>query len=260
MTNFHRRPLTWLFWIATACADLILATHSKGELRDALEAPLFGVFIGQIWIAGAWLALGQAHRLARGAGFVAAMLSLTTVMAISQNGLDMSAADWGQPLAAIAVMGAATALATGAAYLTLRTVSHSNGPGQNRVQFPIIELFGWTIVVAVASWASAAGEFSRLVNVPQSFIFAVSSSITAGVATALAMQRRIDSLWLRKTLPVAVVVGFVAIVALLGGVRERDLYHGAHWAFGYLGLFALVERLHRGAASRETGPPPDSND
>ncbi|HEX6960704.1 MAG TPA: hypothetical protein VF175_02470, partial [Lacipirellula sp.] len=248
MQSFRQRPLVWLFLIATACVDLILATHSKSEQHDALEGPLLGVFIGQIWLAGAWLVLGEAHRLARGAGFVLAMLGLTTIIAMSQDGLSMSAADWGESLPAITVMGAAAALAAGGASFTLRAVSQSDRHGSGGVRFPIVELFGWTIVVAVASWASTAGEFSKLLRVPQSFIFAVSSSITAGVAAALATAQRGDASWLWKALPAAVVVGFVVIVALLGGVRERDLYHGVHWALGYMGLFALVGRLHRGGA------------
>jgi len=263
MSSFHQRPLTWLFFIATACADAVIPLIKTATLRSDLDYLLTGVLIGQIWLSGAWLALGGAHRLARGAIFVLMMVGLTTLVLMGQN-RSVDVEGWGHAFGAVSVMGAATATASWLANLVTLATFKTRQPA-SRVQFPIIELFGWMIVVAVASWAVSLAQYAHLGSPSDSLLFAVTSSLTAGVALALAMGRRADHLKLRQGLAVAIVLALAAAYAIQGGIRERDLFYGAYWAFGYLGLAALAQTLdargdeRRARIANREGPSDDDH-
>src|SRR5215213_4367128 len=66
MLSFRQRPLTWLFLIATACIDALAIAGAANH-----ESEWFGAAaLGQMWVAGGWLATGKMHRLLRATVFL----------------------------------------------------------------------------------------------------------------------------------------------------------------------------------------------
>lgn len=139
---FRERPLTWLFWMATACISL------AGFARAGHSA-WFGMFLeGVLLVLSAWAAIGRAHRLARGAVLVCAPLPLAAVAHSYGRAADEAA--W---VLGVAMAYGLTAFATaGMAAWGLAIWSHQRPPAV-RWRFSVIELMGWMIVVAIGSWA-----------------------------------------------------------------------------------------------------------
>jgi hypothetical protein len=161
MPSFRERPLTWLFFIATLCLDAVaLSTDNESTFANALA-------IGQLFVVSGWLVLGCGHRLARAAAFVAAIGVLTAPDYIIPRLHTSFYVDlvWPAVLALLIAMGVATVVNTaiwlGLARLTSRGLEKFR---RGDWQFPLAELFGWTIIVAVASVGLRLADFSYMDN------------------------------------------------------------------------------------------------
>lgn len=159
MPSFRERPLTWLFLIATLCLDaMALSTNNESHFAN-------GLALGQLFVASGWLVLGRAHRLARAAVFICVIGLLTAPDYIiprlkSNFYVDLT---WPVILALLIAMGVSTvanaALWLGLARLTSRGLKEFR---RAHWQFPLAELFGWTIIVAVASVGMRLADFSYM--------------------------------------------------------------------------------------------------
>lgn len=228
MPSFRRRPLTWLLLIATACVDLAMFA------RDA-EAPWFGSLVdGQALALGGWAVLGRTHRLAR-AGFVEGML------------LALAAADFvsrphgvgtGPPvLAALATLTGLAAAGT-ESWRVLFDKLFGKRPRDADVrretfQFPLVELFGWTIIVAVGATIGRLADFSVLREVPRGVFVAEAVAASFGIA---AVSRVLHALENDRTI---VSGAAIAICALATVLLMEPIVDGERPAFGSL-LYAIA--------------------
>jgi hypothetical protein len=238
MPSFRERPLTWLFWLATACADLL------GLLKYP-EADWFATLMyGQLYIACAWAAISLVHRLVRAAAAIVAPLLVSLAVYYSQRVPSEAPA----VLAAGLILGALVVIFTGILTLFYRAL-----PGQPRdaagkkFQFSITELLGWTILTALASWAITLAELP-----PLEHIWGLWSSLFSPVPPAvivagfLAPKRHFDRLSL--LLSIATVIVFLAAANRWDNHGAEDL---RNWAqlFGYVAFWVFVVRLDQAADS-----------
>lgn len=149
---FHNRPLTWLFIIASACLDLaMLATNdsSPGPGLGSFSFFMFNFVVpGQLSVLAVWSVLGGGHRLMRAAvATVATCLLLFAVRGdLSDDARNLVVADY--LLHVLSVVAAATIFQR-LHLVTALTPDVEEAP--DRFRFPLIEYFGWSIVVAI--WA-----------------------------------------------------------------------------------------------------------
>jgi len=162
---FRDRPLAWLFVAATILVDATLVCSRRTEIGGTAWDWIEAFLLGQSAILGAWLATGQLHRLARGAFFVAGLVGLAFIFhANLEDSFGFRVNLWG----------IATALFPSCAAITYATVLFlqaimakwmPNGQSEPRpLRFPLVELFGWTIVVALGSVAMRQADFLALFN------------------------------------------------------------------------------------------------
>lgn len=159
MPSFRERPLTWLFLIATLCLDAVaLSTDNESHFAN-------GLALGQLFVVSGWLVLGRAHRVARAALFICVIGLLTAPDYIiprlkSNFYVDLT---WPVILALLIAMGVST-VANTALWLGLARLGF-RGKKEFRLadwQFPLAELFGWTIIVAVGSVGMRLADFSYM--------------------------------------------------------------------------------------------------
>ncbi|NOY40898.1 MAG: hypothetical protein GXP26_03540 [Planctomycetes bacterium] len=149
---FITRPLTWLFIAATITVDLTLAvTWSYGTERYIV----WGYLLGQIATLAIWAIRGRIHRLLRASCFVLATGMLVTILNPPSS----------FALACLFVYASAIFVVT----LLTEAVRHLPDAGnieqRKRWQFPLIEFFGWTIVVAVVSLGCRDMEFKEIFEI-----------------------------------------------------------------------------------------------
>lgn len=253
MTWFLRQPLTCLFWIALLCGIAV-------GLRDAFENWTGLLLFGAMYVVGAWAAVGRANRLARGAILAAAPLVPAAAFwrvdanpAVARNalGLDMLIA-W------------STFAVTLALSLLLNALSRrSRSDVAAKWQIAIVELLGWTIVAAIASWSAsmahlpARDEFYHFWSTMLTPIPA--ATIAASFLGAVPRRDRLGV--------VATAVATAAFFLLAHRLDEVNGEEAAIYAamFGIVALWALVTRLDEAAAARAAtqaaipaAPPPNS--
>jgi hypothetical protein len=231
MPTFRERPLTWLFWIATICATI------TGYVKNPEANWLNVILLAQLYVVSGWAALSTAHRLMRGASLVLAPLILALFTHATQRSPDESA----YVLAFALILGGAVFIATRVfAYivLTIGPPLHRDG---RLWQISIVELFGWTIVAALGSWALSMAKLRELdeVMIPwETLAGIVPPSILMSVFLAPRPRHDRASLLLAAT-------GFALFYAAanrLGSLRIIDHVMFAA-VFGYVGLWVLVVRL-----------------
>lgn len=247
MYAFRQRPLTWLFWIATACASLV------GVVRYPESEWLGALLFAQLYVISGWAAISEVHRLGRGATLVIGPLALAAVVFRSQRAADEAS----HTLAFALVMAGLVFAATRVLVLLLRMPQAQRREADGkRWQISIVEMFGWTIVVAVSSWAVSLAKLPKLEHFhalwPTLF-----SSIPAAMLMAmfLAPRRHHDRVSL-----VLVLVGLLTFFAAAGRWDYLDRSDHMLFAslFAYTAFWVLVVRLDENAALRPEGPPYDS--
>lgn len=139
---FRDRPLTWLFILASIAVDSVMFFSGP---RAVFE----GILVGQIAAVAIWAAIGQSHRLTRGSLLVVAVGVLAILPSSSFE--DYSA--WLAFIAAYALVVVVTSLVL----VWLRNQARIRFEGDYKkapLKVPLIEFFGWAIVVAIASFGA----------------------------------------------------------------------------------------------------------
>ncbi len=243
MPTFWQRPLTWLFLIATACVDVV-------GLSAGREAAWFdGLLLGQIIVVGAWWALGQSHRLARAAIFVAAMgaFALPDFLADRSRSFIHEG-----PF----VLGAIVALGIAAAVLTWcwqslcrKTFGRARPVSSPGWRYPMAEILGWMTVVAVAVAALQHAYFRHLLDMggDAAFGLAFLAAVTCVVALSLGDIRKeawpkgiVESAWL-----ILIILAALAAPANMGSASRgsRIVDPVGLVACLYVGAWVLTQKL-----------------
>ena len=150
---FSNRPLTWLFVAATISVDLVLFGFAEIDGAEEKYAVL-GFVIGQIAVMGIWSIRGTWHRLLRISVYVISIWLLQFVIEPSR-----------ELFAYMFVYGIAIAIASILVEI-FRLFSNHNSTEtdrSSRLRFPIIEFFGWTIVLAFVCLGYRAADFSAMI-------------------------------------------------------------------------------------------------
>jgi hypothetical protein len=148
---FRERPLTWLFILATVVVDLAL---NFGGQRWVFH----GILFGQVAAIAIWAAVGHWHRLARGSLLVVAVGFLAYFPGPKPF-------EYYSKTLTFAAAHALLVVATSLVIVWLQNQVGNRFEGdRNRTPFrvPLIEFFGWTIVVAIASFGARLMYFGDL--------------------------------------------------------------------------------------------------
>lgn len=251
MHAFRQRPLTWLFWIATFCLDMVaLSTDNESHAANALA-------LGQLFVASGWLVLGRSHRLVRAATFVIAIGLLTAPDYViprlgSRFHVDLV---WPNVLGMLIVMGLATAVMT-FLWLNLARLT-SRGLKEFRLshwQFPLAELFGWMIVVAVASAGLRLADFSTMDNL-KDISLGMALTYLAGALMAFSLGDHNRGRRAHAPLLKIMVAGVILLMIwVLATSLPVDAQVVAVGALGYTACWVIAMRLDRQFSPRETVP------
>jgi hypothetical protein len=143
----------------------------------------------------------------------------------------------------VIAVGAAIASACSAALIG--RVDRRGGSPPDKLRFPLIEIFGWMNVVALASLALRAGEFAHLASNLTTLVFVLAGSTVAGITYTLLLGRLGVPSLRRTRIAALAMLAFVAVSILSNVRRDRDVHYGYRWAFLYLAALVAVDRLDR---------------
>ncbi len=157
----RNRPLIWLFILATLCVDLalILGTNSNERLK-ATEGLAFFVYNyglpAQISALAIWTVLSRVHRLVKAAWLTLAggMLLLMTWWVIES--------EYRGELVAFCFLQLSLVLVGCVLLKQLGWIAKLTEPvteEQERFHFSLVEIFGWTIIVAFWAFAVRYADF-----------------------------------------------------------------------------------------------------
>jgi hypothetical protein len=233
---FRRRPLTWLFWIATACADVVgILKHPDGDWLATL-------MFGQLYVVCGWAAVSRGRRLVRAGAVLAAPLLVSLVVLYSQRSPNEAPAE----LAATLILGGLVVLCTGALTIAWRALpGQPHGGEGNKFQISVLELLGWTVVTAVGSWLVTLAELP-----PLEYIWGLWSALFSPLPAAIMMagflapRRRLDR--------TNVLLSIAAVTAFLFAAYRWDNHDAddlLNWAelFAFVALWVFVVRLDEAA-------------
>lgn len=237
--TFYERPLTWLFGIAAICLDAVaLSVDHEGDFATVLG-------LGQLLLASGWLVLGQSHPLARATWVIVAIAVLTApdyVIPRLRSGFYIDLV-WPHVLGEL-IAGAAFTSAVAAGWLTvLRGFAGDDHHCLSRKpQFSLATLFGWMIVVAVASTGLRNADFSLIDDNLTDLISGCGLALSAATAMAAALGAYRASWSTRMASLVVVASG--AVMSLAAGVsRQVAAVHLGAWVF--VVMWIVVTRLDR---------------
>lgn len=231
MPSFRQRPLTWLFFTALACLNaLAIATNFELDWYADLLA-------GQVMIAGGWLALGHAHRLAR-AGAFAAVIVAAAAPDYCLRPTDSNT--WRYVLGSLTVLGVVTVASSGCWLLILRCMDRRQREPWSGWRFSVAEILGWMIIVAVASLVVPAAYFNHLSQPQNNWQVLVAPPAVAGLIMTLFLRPR------RGSDVVNVAVSMIALTGLAIFVARVDSYvdnRNLLGAFAAVVVWIFVQRL-----------------
>ena len=154
---FRDRPLTWLFILATVVVDLALFYGGKEPVFE-------GIVVGQVAAVAIWTVVGHSHRLTRGSLLVVAV-GVLAILPVSGN-YEVALTF----MASYSIVIVATSSVV--VWLRDRVLTRLNGDREKApLKVPLIEFFGWTIVVAVASFGARYIETDRFLEIVLQFPF-----------------------------------------------------------------------------------------
>ena len=252
MPSFRQRPLTWLFVIATLCVDAVAATYQFPD--DAVMA----MFFGQTFVVGGWLALGKSHRLLRAAVFVVVLPMLAFLLARqflfepSRITFDRL---WRQILGVSAVLGVTAAVTAVCWSYLLAMVLRRRPEFRWQWQFPLVELFGWMIVVAVGSAIMRVAAFDGFGDFYERIASLLLPTTAALIMVLFLAPHRTSDI------PNAIItaIALAALFTVLAQLRAISVELPASIGMFYLGLWILVQRMDAVselASEPQPAPPP----
>ena len=145
------RLLIWLFIIASVVVDFAFLTMARNGGSELLGVSS-GLILGQTAALAIWAAVGQSHRLMR----VSVLVVATGLLATMTGGYTLVREfEW------LALLSGYTTLILVTTILinTLRERADIEAKPR-RLQVPLIEFFGWTIIVAIISFVACHMEFN----------------------------------------------------------------------------------------------------
>ena len=153
----REHPITTLLIVATVAGDLAAANAVDTLVADS-GLVFLGLILGQAGCAAIWAATGETHRLARAGWF---LLILGLLALVGARG------DWGQWQNAIAVLGPYALIVIALigccrAAMLWHDRAQAASASVARWRFPVAELFGWTIIVALVCLITRNLEFIDL--------------------------------------------------------------------------------------------------
>jgi len=153
MLAFRQRPLTWLFFVALACLNVVaLAGNFESNWYSDL-------IVAQVFVAAGWLALGRAQRLARAGALVAVLLASV----LPDYFWDPPSSNvWRYMLGSLIVLAAATTASCWGWMFAARAISRRRASLAEACRFSVAEILGSMIVVAVGSIFARQAVFSHL--------------------------------------------------------------------------------------------------
>lgn len=191
---FRDRPLTGLFLAATITVDLVVMLvgydpHNPSEI-------VVGLITGQVAALALWVVRGMMHRLAR-IGWVVCAVGLLAYLLKIDAGPQSTWLAFYLIYATAIIM---SALAGNLLRHALRDRSQDTAPAA-RWQVPLIEFFGWTIVVAVLSFGAQHMDFNFLTDGAVDIVLLL---LAVPVTVALFVPSDIRRLKLASLIPVAI--------------------------------------------------------
>jgi hypothetical protein len=233
---FRRRPLTWLFWIATACADAV------GVVKHPDADWLATLMFGQLYVVCGWATVSRGRRLVRAGAALAAPLLVSLVVLYSQRSPGEAPAE----LAASLILGSLVVLCTGVLTIAWRALPGEPRGGEgSKFQISVLELLGWTVVTAVGSWLVTLAELP-----PLEYIWGLWSALFSPLPAAIMMAGFLGP---RRGFDRTNVLLSSAAVAIFLFAAYRWDNHDAddllNWTelFAYVALWIFVVRLDEAA-------------
>ena len=255
MSTFRERPVTWLFVAASAAVAAVSADGMLfGSPLNANSAPSgrppwlsVGILSGATYILGAYAVVGRSHRLWRACLFVLGAPVIAAIVAVL---IDGSLARWSRPTAALGFMEVAAAGGGTTAWIAQRLLARRRR-AEKKFRYPIVEFFGWTIIVAIASVLFRYAPFGDLLNhneLPRWLGSAGLAGACVGVALLTPADGFVRSLRERVAVALSVLALLTATVAVLVAFDNHEEEMLAT-SIGYVALFVLCWSIDRGPAA-----------
>lgn len=245
----NTRLLTGLFLTASVVVDLVLLASSMANQDSSLHyALLEGIVLGQVGALAIWTVTGRVHRLARGACLVLA----TGVLAfITVHQRTWYFKGWLTLLAvyAVLVMAAAGLIALARRAVQRKVERHET------LQAPLIELFGWTIVVAIASFGTRFMD-ARVLEHGLSKLLTTTAIVAIPVVAELLYRPKFHPLHLLRWL--LIVGGAYALGLYLADRRRLEIVLATQAA--YLAAWMIVRSVESDYQDAETAEPDSAED
>jgi hypothetical protein len=218
-------PFTILWLLGSFLYDLTLLLSGRMNHDSA-------AWIAQSFAAGGWLAVGRSHRLVRAVTMIAFVAFLASAMGVGgQMGNSPRAA------AAIVILAGFTGLfAMLCQVIEARRARRRRQTIDKPVRFRLLELFAWTVVVAIASAALRQSPFLQLI-IDDEIVSVVATCATAGLTYALLLGRYPRSIYKFAFVALANVALIMSFSRLSGSSQGREVIT---WALGILALLALA--------------------
>jgi hypothetical protein len=222
--------------IALACLNVLaVATNFKLDwYADLLAA--------QVFIAGCWLALGRAHRLARAGVFVGVILASTAPDFVFGNPVF---SPWRFVLGSLIYLACAAAVSGWIFLLLLRTIRRDPIQWRKAWQFSVAELLGWMILVAVAALAVPAAAFQHLTQDDSHWLVLGLAASVAGLLAVLFLRRGPGH---DLSSAAIAMVAVTAVLVFVSQFSDRSARLSLLGSYVIVGLWILVQRLDDGRA------------
>jgi hypothetical protein len=228
MSSVFDRPLTWLFWIATISLNVVIVVGAPNFWIEVL-------IVGQALVFAAWASIGRLHRLASAAIVVVSIPVLAGIVEL-ESPSDDSTPEWRWVLGAIAILSLVCAATARCLRAILRLTSEVQIPPR-KFHFPLIELFGWTIVVAVASVLLREAILQSLLTIAMiPWIF--TAAVSALMAVLLLAPERPS-----RSVAVGIAGSAVGIDLVAKETLWRDAGSAAVGIYVFVAVWILMTRL-----------------
>lgn len=203
---FRNYPITCLFILATVCVDVAVAFTSVQDSFLNSESGLkfylwnFGI-PAQVSALALWAVYGKTHRLTKAAWvtFAGGMLLLATAVVLQQPHLNESISfNLIQILVVIAGAGCCWMLGVGKA----------EREDNQSFQFSLVEMFGWSMIVAL--WAFALRSMNAGVLVDRYFFLWIVTAAVTPILLIPVFFSNISTAWRYGYLIAVFVIVFIA--------------------------------------------------
>jgi hypothetical protein len=237
MPSPYRRPLTWLFLLATASVDL--AGWLGGWYENSFLSCLL---MGQILVLGGWAALGRSHRLARGGGLVAGIAAFSAP--------DLWGAGRDQTTYEFVLTVVTTIVVTIVVCSLIWRAILRNQSGLARGltlgfpwRFPVVELLGWMIVVAVAATLLRMTQFEVVLREVWPGYSMIVDLLIVGLASLIMAAELYDSPRTSPSTKLAALAVCLALLADLCGGLSTEYALPTTTAAAYVAAWLWVMQM-----------------